>query len=75
MLYYVEQGCSLTAQYGDYDDPFYTALENNFNKAVKFISINGLMPEYSPRMKKMIKSVAIKTAERGYEKRRSNRTP
>ena len=44
MLYYVEQGCSLTAQYGDYDDPFYTALENNFNKAVKFISINGLMP-------------------------------
>ncbi len=57
MLYYVEQGCSLTAQYGDYDDPFYTALENNFNKAVKFISSNGLMSEYSPRMKKMIESV------------------
>ncbi len=32
MLYYVEQGCSLTAQYGDYDDPFYTALENNFKR-------------------------------------------
>ena len=57
MLYYVKQGCSLTAQFGDYDDPFYTALENNFNKAVKFISSNGLMPEYSPHMKKMIKSV------------------
>ena len=54
---YVEQGCSLTAQYGDYDDSFYTALENNFNKAVKFISSNGLMSEYSPRMKKMIESV------------------
>lgn len=57
MLYYVEQGCNLTAQFGDYDEPFYTALENNFNKAVKFISSNGLMSEYSPRIKKMIKSV------------------
>lgn len=57
MLYYVEQGCSLTAQYGDYDEPFYTALENNFNKAVKFISSNGLMSDYSSRMKKMIESV------------------
>lgn len=57
MLFYVEQGCSLTAQYGDYDDPFYTALENNFNKAVNFISSNGLMQDYSARMQKMIKSV------------------
>lgn len=57
MLYYVEQGCCLTAQFGDYDEPFYTALENNFNKACKFISSNGLMSEYSPRMEKMIESV------------------
>ena len=57
MLYYVEQGCSLTAQYGDYDEPFYTALETNFNKAVKFISSNGLMSDYSLRMQRMIKSV------------------
>lgn len=57
MLYYVEQGCSLAAQFGDFDEPFYTALENNFNKAVKFISSNGLMSEYSSRMKKMITSV------------------
>lgn len=57
MLYYVEQGCSLTAQYGDYEEPFYTALENNFSKAVKFISSNNLMSEYSPRMQCLIKSV------------------
>lgn len=57
MLFYVEQGCSLTAQFGDYDEPFYTALENNFNKALKFISQNGMMSEYSDRMKKMIESV------------------
>lgn len=57
MLYYVEQGCSLTAQFGDYDEPFYTALENNFNKALKFIAENGLMSDFAPRMKKMIKSV------------------
>lgn len=57
MLFYVEQGCKLTAEYGDYDAPFYTALENNFSKALQFISSNGLMPEYSARMKKMIESV------------------
>lgn len=57
MLYYVEQGCSLTSQFGDYEEPFYTALENNFNKAVKFIAQNGMLPEFSPRIKKMIESV------------------
>lgn len=57
MLFYVEQGCSLTAQFGDYDEPFYTALENNFNKAMKFMSQNGLVEEFSPRIQKMIKSV------------------
>ena len=57
MLYYVEQGCSLTAQFGDYEEPFYTALENNFNKAVKFIAENGLTSEFTPRIKKMIESV------------------
>lgn len=57
MLYYVEQGCSLTAQYGDYDESFYTALENNFHKAVRFISVNRLMEAYSSRMEKMIESV------------------
>lgn len=57
MLYYVEQGCSLTAQFGDYEEPFYTALENNFSKAVKFIAQNGLLPEFAPRMKKMIETV------------------
>lgn len=56
MLYYVEQGCSLTAQFGDYEEPFYTALENNFSKAVKFIAQNGLLTEFAPRMKKMIES-------------------
>lgn len=57
MLYYVEQGCSMTAQFGDYEAPFYTALENNFNKALKFISEHGLMSDFAPRMKKMIQSV------------------
>lgn len=57
MLYYVEQRCRLTAQFGDYEAPFYTALENNFNKAVKFMAQNGLFPEFAPRMKKIIESV------------------
>lgn len=57
MLYYVEQGCSLTIEFGDYDNPFYTALENNFEKAAKFISSNGLMPEYAERMQAIAESV------------------
>ncbi len=57
MLYYVEQGCSLTAMFGDYGQPFYTALENNFRKAVQFADENGLIPELAPRMTKMIESV------------------
>ncbi len=57
MLYYVEQGCELTRQVGDYDTPFYTAVENNFNKAMKFISEHGLDVELYPRIKKMIDSV------------------
>lgn len=57
MLYYVEQGCELTRQFGDYDAPFYTAVENNFNKAMKFISEHGLDVELYPRIKKMIDSV------------------
>ncbi len=57
MLFYVEQGCSLTAQFGDYEEPFYTAVANNFNKAVRFIAENGLLPDYAPRMKRIIKSV------------------
>lgn len=57
MLYYVELGCSLTAQFGDYEETFYTALENNFHKALLFISENGLMSEYKPRIKRIIESV------------------
>lgn len=57
MLYYVEQGCSLTAQFGDFEAAFYMSLENNFNKALQFMSQNGLIPQFAPRMKKMIESV------------------
>ena len=57
MLYYVEQGCELTRQFGDYDAPFYRAVENNFNKAMKFISEYNLDVELYPRIKRMIDSV------------------
>ena len=57
MLYYVEQGCELTANFGDYEESFYTALENNFIKALKFIDRYNAMQEYIPRIRKMIKSV------------------
>lgn len=48
MLYYVEQGCEFTEEYGDCESEFYTALENNFYKAVKYMSQNGLLPKFAP---------------------------
>ncbi len=57
LLYYVEQGCEFTEEYGDCDSEFYTALEINFYKAIKFMAKNGLLSKFAPRIKKMIKSV------------------
>lgn len=57
MLYYIEQGCEFTEEYGDCESEFYTALENNFYKAVKYMSQNRLLPKFAPRIKKMIKLV------------------
>lgn len=43
MMHLVKVGCKLTYDYGDYSENFYIALENNFDRALKFISKNGLL--------------------------------
>ena len=43
MMHLVKVGCKLTYDYGDYSENFYTALENNFDRALKFIAKNGLL--------------------------------
>lgn len=58
MLYYVEVACSQPAQFGDFPEAYYTAVENNFRKALKHISGHGLMREYDGRLRLIISSVA-----------------
>lgn len=55
MLFYIETGVSFTADYGDMWEQYYTALENNFGKAMEFINNNGYLEEFRPRIEKMLK--------------------
>ena len=58
MLFYIEQGCEYTMTFGDMWEQYYTTLENNFDKAMKFIFMNGLLEKYYERIEKMLNSVS-----------------
>ena len=56
MLFYIETGVNFTVEYGDMWEQYYTALENNFDKAMEFIYKNGYLEELRPRIEKMLKT-------------------
>ena len=58
MLFYIEQGCEYTLEFGDMWEQFYTTLEGNFDKAMRFIFLNGLLACYYERIEKLIDSVS-----------------
>ena len=58
MLFYIEQGCEYTHEIGDMWEQFYTTLEGNFDKAMRFIFLNGLLACYYERIEKLIDSVS-----------------
>lgn len=58
MLFYIEQGCEYTLEFGDMWEQFYTTLERNFDKALRFIFLNGLLACYYKRIEKLIDSVS-----------------
>ena len=58
MLFYIEQGCEYTLEFGDMWEQFYTTLEGNFDKAMRFIFLNGLLTNYYERIEKLIDSVS-----------------
>jgi hypothetical protein len=58
MLFYIEQGCEYTLEFGDMWEQFYTTLEGNFDKAMRFIFLNGLFANYYERIEKFIDSVS-----------------
>ena len=55
MLFYIETGVNFTAEYGDMWEQYYTALENNFDKAMAFVYKNGYLEELRPRIENMLK--------------------
>ena len=54
MLYYIEQGCEYTVAFGDMWEQYYITLENNFDKAMKFIFMHGLLAQYYKRIEKLL---------------------
>ena len=52
----IETGVNFTVEYGDMWEQYYTALENNFDKAMEFIYKNGYLEELRPRIEKMLKT-------------------
>lgn len=58
MLFYIEQGCEYILEFGDMWESFYTTLEKNFDKAMRFIFLNGLLAEYYERIERLIDSVS-----------------
>ena len=56
MLFYIEQGCEYTMTFGDMWEQYYITLENNFDKAVKFIFMHGLLIQYYERIEKLLEN-------------------
>lgn len=54
MLFYIEQGCEYTVTFGDMWEQYYITLENNFDKAMKFIFMHGLLAQYYERIEKLL---------------------
>ena len=54
MLFYIETGCEHPMTFGDMWEQYYTALENNFDKAMKCIVEFGLLEMFEPRIKRML---------------------
>lgn len=57
MLFYIETGVNLTAEYGDMWEQYYTTLENKFDKAMEFIHRNGYLEEFRPRIEKNAENI------------------
>ena len=56
MLFYIEQGCEYTVTFGDMWEQYYITLENNFDKAMTFIFMNGLLTQYYERIEKLLEN-------------------
>ena len=55
MVFFVEQGCLYTSEYGDMWESFYTAFENNYRAALEYVFKNGLQDEFKYRLKECLR--------------------
>ena len=55
MVFFVEQGCMYTSEYGDMWESFYTAFENNYRAALEYVFKNGLQDEFKDRLKECLR--------------------
>lgn len=54
MIFLVECGCRYTNDYGDMSEAFYTGMENNFSRALKFIEKHGLLERFRPNAERCV---------------------
>ena len=46
LIFLVEQGCEFTNEYGDMEESFYESMENNFERALKFMHKHDLLEKF-----------------------------
>lgn len=55
MIFFVEQACMLTHEYGDMEEQYYTSTENNFNAAMKHLAKNRIIEQFDNRIETILK--------------------
>ena len=55
MVFFVEQGCLFTNQYGDMWESFYTAFENNYRAALDYVFQNELEDKFKARLEECVR--------------------
>jgi hypothetical protein len=55
MVFFVEQGCLFTNQYGDMWESFYTAFENNYRAALDYVFQNELEDIFKGRFEECVR--------------------
>jgi len=54
MIFLVECGCRYTHEYGDINEPFYTSMEKNFERALKFMEKHELLGKFRPNAERCL---------------------
>lgn len=54
LIFLVECGCRFTNEYGDMSEAFYTSMEKNFERALKFMQKHKLLERFRPNVEKCV---------------------